>query len=125
MEQRDYIKRQIEQIGAMISYMLKLLSGSGPDSGSRTEAVRQTLLEELDLDIYDMVEDGPEKVLETLKSKGMDYGLLVRFCSFLDSLSGTMPSEDPMRDRIAAFSADLNRQVQKTYSIAEFSFFQE
>lgn len=125
MEQRDYITRQIEQIGAMISHMLRLLSGSG--KGGRTAAVEvmDAMCDELGLNIDAMVGDGPSKALELLQAKGMDYDLLVRFCSLLDRLAVSLPAGDPMRGRIADFSAGLNRLIQETYSIADFLTFHD
>ena len=53
MEQRDYIKRQIEQIGILLGRMLSTLLGlrSGGDTGSAIQQICGELKDELDIDI--------------------------------------------------------------------------
>ena len=53
MEQRDYIKRQIEQIGILLGRMLSTLIGlrSGGDTGSAIQQICGELKDELDIDI--------------------------------------------------------------------------
>ena len=60
MEQRDYIKRQIEQIGILLGRMLSTLIGlrSGGDTGSAIQQICGELKDELDLDI-DMLASAP------------------------------------------------------------------
>ena len=50
MEQRDYIKRQIEQIGILLGRMLSTLLGlrSGGDTGSAIQQICGELKDELD-----------------------------------------------------------------------------
>ena len=60
MEQRDYIKRQIEQIGIMLERMFSTLLGlrSGGNTGSVVRQLCGEFKEELDIDIDTLIQVG-------------------------------------------------------------------
>lgn len=122
MEQRDYIKRQIEQIGAVLRHIMSRLFGLG-DGGMSPAIIEQThedLCRELDIDISHLISIDPKCVISELRSKGFDYGLLIDFRSVIDTMARAVPDEDPRKTGLAALSSALTSGIQDAYSIAEF-----
>ena len=126
MEQRDYIKRQIEQIGILLERMLSTLLGlrSGGDTGSAIQQICGELKDELDLDIDMLASADAETVIKELQTKGFDYDLLIRLRGVIDSMAASLPENDRRRQSLTDLSDKLAAGTQAAYSTADFSDFQ-
>lgn len=126
MEQRDYIKRQIEQIGILLGRMLSTLLGlrSGGDTGSAIQQICGELKDELDLDIDMLASADAETVIKELQTKGFDYDLLIRLRGVIDSMAASLPENDRSRQSLTDLSDKLAAGTQAAYSTADFSDFQ-
>ena len=126
MEQRDYIKRQIEQIGILLGRMLSTLLGlrSGGDTGSAIQQICGELKDELDLDIDMLASADAETVIKELQTKGFDYDLLIRLRGVIDSMAASLPENDRRRQSLPDLSDKLAAGTQAAYSTADFSDFQ-
>ena len=126
MEQRDYIKRQIEQIGILLGRMLSTLLGlrSGGDTGSAIQQICGELKDELDLDIDILASADAETVIKELQTKGFDYDLLIRLRGVIDSMAASLPQNDRRRQSLTDLSDKLAAGTQAAYSTADFSDFQ-
>ena len=126
MEQRDYIKRQIEQIGILLGRMLSTLLGlrSGGDTGSAIQQICAGLKDELDLDIDILASADAETVIKELQTKGFDYDLLIRLRGVIDSMAASLPENDRRRQSLTDLSDKLAAGTQTAYSTADFSDFQ-
>ena len=126
MEQRDYIKRQIEQIGILLGRMLSTLLGlrSGGDTGSAIQQICGELKDELDLDIDMLASADAETVSKELQTKGFDYDLLIRLRGLIDSMAASLPENDRRRQSLTDLSDKLAAGTQAAYSTADFSDFQ-
>ncbi len=126
MEQRDYIKRQIEQIGILLGRMLSTLLGlrSGGDTGSAIQQICGELKDELDLDIDMLASADAETVIKELQTKGFDYDLLIRLRGVIDSMAASLPENDRRRLSLTDLSGKLAAGTQAAYSTADFSDFQ-
>lgn len=126
MEQRDYIKRQIEQIGILLGRMLSTLIGlrSGGDTGSAIQQICGELKDKLDLDIDMLASADAETVIKELQTKGFDYDLLIRLRGVIDSMTASLPENDRRRQSLTDLSDKLAAGTQAAYSTADFSDFQ-
>ena len=125
MEQRDYIKRQIEQIGILLGRMLStLLVRSGGDTGSAIQQICEELKDELDLDIDSLASADTEVMIKDLQTKGFDYDLLIRLRGVIDSMAASLPENDRRRQSLTDLSDKLAAGTQAAYSTADFSDFQ-
>lgn len=126
MEQRDYIKRQIEQIGILLGRMLSTLLGlrSGGDTGSAIQQICGELKDELDLDIDSLASADTEIMIKDLQAKGFDYDLLIRLRGVIDSMAASLPENDRRRQSLTDLSDKLVAGTQAAYSTADFSDFQ-
>ena len=126
MEQRDYIKRQIEQIGILLGRMLSTLLGlrSGGDTGSAIQQICGELKDELDLDIDSLASADTEVMIKDLQTKGFDYDLLIRLRGVIDSMAASLPENDRRRQSLINLSDKLAAGTQAAYSTADFSDFQ-
>ena len=126
MEQRDYIKRQIEQIGILLGRMLSTLLGlrSGGDTGSAIQQICGELKDELDIDIDSLASADTEIMIKDLQAKGFDYDLLIRLRGVIDSMAASLPENDRRRHSLIALSDKLAADTQAAYSTADFSDFQ-
>ena len=126
MEQRDYIKRQIEQIGILLGRMLSTLLGlrSGGDTGSAIQQICGELKDELDIDIDSLASADTEIMIKDLQTKGFDYDLLIRLRGVIDSMAASLPENDRRRHSLTALSDKLAASTQAAYSTADFSDFQ-
>ena len=79
MEQRDYLMRQIEQLGEVLAVMLARLLGikQKGDKSLGLEELRQTYKNELDLDVEELITIPREEIIETFlkKNKLMEHHL--------------------------------------------------
>ena len=126
MEQRDYIKRQIEQIGILLGRMLSTLLGlrSGGDTGSAIQQICGELKDELDIDIDSLASADTEVMIKDLQTKGFDYDLLIRLRGVIDSMAASLPENDRRRQSLTDLSDELAAGTQAAYSTADFSDFQ-
>ncbi|MEI6051000.1 MAG: hypothetical protein WCS03_19090 [Bacteroidota bacterium] len=71
MEQEDYIKRQIDQLGRVLAKILADLTGlkNQGQTGVGYEAADQALINELGLNIDDMTSIPTEKFIKTLQDR--------------------------------------------------------
>lgn len=71
MEQQDYLKRQIDQIGRILGQILTDLAGfkNKGQINDGIELTNQTLKNELDINITELAEIRNEDFITTLKSK--------------------------------------------------------
>ena len=118
MEQRDYIKRQIEQIGIMLERMFSTLLGlrSGGNTGSVVRQLCGEFKEELDIDIDTLIQADQDTVIRVLQSKGFDYDF--------DSMASSLQDGDPAKDSLTSLSDKLGAGTRAAYSTADFSDFQ-
>jgi len=74
MEQRDYLMRQIEQLGQVLAQMLAWLIGIRQKGGGSLglEEIEQTYKSELDVDIEELIQI-PEKDLITFLKRKNEY----------------------------------------------------
>ena len=126
MEQRDYIKRQIEQIGIMLERMFSTLLGlrSGGNTGSVVRQLCGEFKEELDIDLDTLIQADQDTVIRMLQAKGFDYDLLVRLRSVIDSMASSLQDGDPAKDGLTSLSDKLGAGTRAAYSTADFSDFQ-
>ena len=126
MEQRDYIKRQIEQIGILLGRMLSTLLGlrSGGDTGSAIQQICGELKDELDIDIDSLASADTEIMIKDLQTKGFDYDLLIRLRGLIDSMAASLPENDRRRQSLTDLSDKLATGTQAAYFTADFSDFQ-
>jgi hypothetical protein len=79
MEQRDYLMRQIEQLGEVLAVMLARLLGikQKSDASLGLEELRQTYKSELDLDVEELIRIPKEEIIESFlkKNKLMEHHL--------------------------------------------------
>ena len=70
MQQEDFIKRQIDQLGRVLAKILSDLSGLKTQGSlsERIEVVDQTLKNSLDLGIEDLISIPPNKFIWNTKS---------------------------------------------------------
>ena len=126
MEQRDYIKRQIEQIGILLGRMLSTLLGlrSSGDTGSAIQQICGELKDELDIDIDSLASADTEVMIKDLQTKGFDYDLLIRLRGVIDSMAASLPENDRRRQSLTDLPDTLAAGTQAAYSTADFSYFQ-
>lgn len=126
MEQRDYIKRQIEQIGIMLQHILNRLSGlNGNGSSPEVMQICDEMRDGLSIDIDTLLAMSPEDVAYELHGNGFDYEMLLRFLSVLDALAAALPESDPRKQKAETLRAGLSVSVQKLFSTAEFQFWDQ
>lgn len=71
MEQQDYLKRQIDQLGRVLGKILTDFIGlkNKGQINNGIELARQTLKSELAIDIYELIEIQKDEFVNTLQSK--------------------------------------------------------
>ncbi len=114
MEQQDYLKRQIEQIGLVLGGLLNLLRGRRPDDGMTmvTQACEE-LKTELDIDIYEYLNHSASEIIDMLTAKGFDYVQLLNFSSLLNSMADALPSGDFRKGKVHALSSEISARTQE------------
>lgn len=68
MEQRDYLMRQVEQLGYVLGKMLSKLLFLKENGTVSTETVYQVFKEELDFDINELIDIEKDKLIDTLRN---------------------------------------------------------
>lgn len=71
MEKRDYLMRQIEQLGQVLAQMLARLLGINQKSNDSfgLEELRQTYKNELDIDLEELIQIPENEIIAYLKNK--------------------------------------------------------
>ncbi len=71
MEQRDYLKKQIDQLGQVLAKILSDLIGlkNRGELNTGIEMTNQTLKNELDFDLQDIVDIPTDKFIDTIKGQ--------------------------------------------------------
>lgn len=98
MEQRDYLQRQIDQLGQVlgkvVAYLLGLRSGSIPTVG--IEYANQTLKHEIDVDMNLLQSVNIDKLIPFLTiEKGFNEQNLDLLLEILLKIADTMKRDDP------------------------------
>lgn len=126
MEQRDYIKRQIEQIGAVLRHIMSLIlrDGNGNQESTIFEQTCKELRNGLEVDLEHLMSLDPQTTVSELQSIGFDYVLLLSFRSLIDNLADAMPDDDTRKAGMAILSSNLTSGIAKAYSTAEFQYYQ-
>lgn len=75
MEQRDYLMRQIEQLGQVLAKMLARLLGINQQSNASLvmEELRQTYKNELDIDLDELVQIPDHEIIDFLLNKDKNF----------------------------------------------------
>ncbi len=124
MEQQDYLKRQIDQIGLIIAGVLNLLKGRRPDDGMHIVAQAcAELKKELDVDIHEYMNLSASEVIDMLTAKGFDYSQMMNFTSMLSYMSEALSADDPIKGRMLALALDLSVMTQERYSTIDITMF--
>ncbi len=123
MEQQDYLKRQIEQIGLVLGGLLNLLRGRRPDDGMPmvTQAFEE-LKTELDIDVYEYLNHSASEIIDMLTAKGFDYTQLLDFSSILNTMADALPSEDFRKGKMQTLSSEISVKTQERYSTINIIF---
>ncbi len=123
MEQQDYLKRQIEQIGLVLGGLLNLLRGRRPDDGMPmvTQACEE-LKAELDIDMDTYLNHSASEIIDMLTAKGFDYAQLLNFSSLLDSMADALPSGDSRKGKMLALASEVSVMTQERYSTISIIF---
>ncbi len=122
MEQRDYLKRQIEQIGIVLGGLYNRLLGRSPETGDPT--VRQIcdeLKEKLDIDIESYLAFDTDTIMEKLQAKGFDYTLSLQLTTLLSSMADKLPADNPRKQEIRTLATELSVKVQERYATIDIS----
>lgn len=123
MEQRDYLKREIDRIGmmigGMISYLLRLEPGAVSTHGMAY--VNQTLKRELDLDMEELSVVEPDRLIDfLLKEKGFNADNLDKLLEMLFVIADDMSADNPLQDQLYGVCLTLNEYVEKTQKTVSF-----
>ncbi len=123
MEQQDYLKRQIEQIGLVLGGLLNLLRGRRPeDSMPLVTQACEELKMELDIDVYEYLNHSASEIIDMLTAKGFDYTQLLNFSSLLNTMADALPSEDSRKGKMRALSSEISVKTQELYSTINITF---
>ena len=97
MEQEDYLKRQIDQLGRVLGKILtKLLGlGSNGQASQRIETTNQILKEESDLNIQELIDLKTDGFINTLISeKNFTHKNLDQLAEILLLIADSKPDKD-------------------------------
>lgn len=127
MEQRDFLKREIDLLGQVLSKMVTCLLGlkSGDVSTVGAEVVNQTLKKEVDLDLEELLWVEADHLIDYLiVDKGFREGNLDQLTSILLLLAEDMTGENPQRDALynrCLVLCDYLETTQRTLSFDRYS----
>ncbi len=123
MEQQDYLKRQIEQIGLVLGGLLNLLRGRRPDDGMPvvTQACEE-LKTELDIDMDTYMNHSASEIIDMLTAKGFDYNQLLNFSSLMSSMADALPSGDSCKGKMQALASEISFRTQERDSTIDITY---
>ncbi len=101
MEQRDYLMRQIEQLGEVLAVMLGRLLGikQKGDASLGLEELRQIYKSELDLDVEELIKIPKEEIVESfLKKNKLMVQHLEKIAELLQVTGENLISYDRVKD---------------------------
>lgn len=127
MEQRDFLKREIDLLGQvlgkMVAYLLGLKSGDMSTAGA--EVVNTTLKKEVDLDLEELLAVDADYLIDFLiVDKGFREENLDQLTSILLLLAEDMTGENPQRDALynrCLVLCDYLETTQRTLSFDRYS----
>ncbi len=123
MEQQDYLKRQIEQIGLVLGGLLNLLRDRRPeDSMPMVTQACEELKVELDINMDSYLNHSAAEIIDMLTAKGFDYTQQLNFSSLLNTLADALPSEDSRIGKMQALSSEISVKTQERYSTINIIF---
>ena len=133
MEQRDYLMRQIEQMGRVLGKILADLIGL-KQQGQVSEGmgiVEQTLKSELDIDIYELIKIPVDDFVETLKKdknfadENLDSfaDLLFHIAGIFNQKGGNQKAKDLFQRSLVIY--EYLHETQNTYSFERFNKIQD
>ena len=125
MEQRDYLLRQIEQLGQVLAMMLARLLKlkQDPPAGLSLEEIKQVYSNELDLTLDLILQTPKEEIIEILKSriKFIDHqleemaGIISETADIMNSSGYIDEAEDLWKKSIYIF--EYLQDITGTYSL--------
>ncbi|MDR3184097.1 MAG: hypothetical protein LBT49_01630 [Prevotellaceae bacterium] len=122
MEQRDYLKRQIDQIGVvlgyLIAYLLNLKTGTIDSIG--VEKVRQVLNSEFDIDIDTFLTCKFEDIIHILNKKGFDYEDINKLVEILVIIADNMNTNNSKKNALYQLCLKLDEYIIKESSTFSF-----
>jgi hypothetical protein len=122
MEQEDYIKRQIDQLGRVLGKMLAGLTGlkTGGLAGDGIETAGRALKDELDLDIDDLVSIPADELVKILQTRrNMNSDNFEKLADILLLLAGEFENKmtsNPEKLKLYKSSLAILRHVDETSS---------
>ncbi len=124
MEQQDYLKRQIEQIGLILRGLLNLLRGRSPDEGMpMVVQAYEELRTELEIDMDSYLNHPASEIVDMLTSKGFDYSQLLDFSVLLGFMAEALPSGDSRKGKLGVLSSEISAKTQERYSTIDITDF--
>lgn len=123
MEQRDYLLREINQLGKvlgkMIAGLLRLKQGDVAMQG--VEVVNQSLKSEIDLDLDLLMTVEPDRLIGFLiKDKGFNEDNLDKLAEILFMIAGDMTEDNPVRNSYYERCLVIYEYLDKTQQIYSF-----
>jgi hypothetical protein len=115
MEQRDYLMRQVEQLGEVLAVMIGRLLGikQKGDADLGLEELRQTYKSELDLDVEELINIPKEEIIENfLKKNKLMVHHLEKIAELLQVTGENLISYDRVNDG--------NNVLEKSLYILEY-----
>ena len=115
MEQRDYLMRQIEQLGEVLAVMLARLLGikQEGDASMGLEELRQTYKSELDLNVEELIKIPKEEIIECfLRKNKLMIHHLEKIAELLQATGENLISYDRLKDG--------NNVLEKSLYILEY-----
>lgn len=125
MEQKDYLKRQIELVGCVIGGILLQLAGRKiPEGMFGIRKVSQILKSELDFDLERLLDLADEDFVTVLSAKdGFDESNLEKFMEILNLLGDTVSGEPSKQRRFYRKSLVLAEYLNarsRTFSLERY-----
>ena len=126
MEQEDYIKRQIDQLGRILGKILTDLLGlkTGGLAGEGIEAAGRALKSELDMDIDDLVSVPADELIKVLQTRrNMNTDNFEKLADILLLLAGDFENKmtfNPGKLKLYERSLAILRHVDETSSTYSF-----
>lgn len=122
MEQRDYLKRQIDQLGKVLGKVIADLLGlrQGNASLKGVEIVSQAFKDEIDLDLELLLSVETDDLIDFLiTGKGFNEENLDKLAEILFMISNDMTSDNPLRNSFfkrCLVIYEYLEMTQQTYS---------
>jgi hypothetical protein len=122
MEQRDYLKKQIDKLGHILEKLFSDLIGlkNGGQINEGLEITDQTLKNELDFDVHDLIDIPTEKFIDTLTTqKGLTNENLDKLAEILLLIADNREDNKKLFDKCLIIYEYLEK-VDSTYSLDRY-----